>query len=242
MTRMLIIGPPGSGKGTQAERISERLGVVAISTGDIFRANVKGETPLGVEAKKYMDAGDFVPDSVTNKMVRDRLSEDDVEAGFLLDGYPRTTAQVDYLDDILAGADQKLDVVLQLTADDEELVTRLLGRAKETGRSDDNEGVIRHRLDLYHEQTEAVVAKYAERGILTQVDGIGAIDEVTDRVMEAIKEASGPPDRGDSAEALPALREEPCAVSRPLHHVQAPSAWRGPHRKEISDGIRPATD
>ena len=140
MTRMLIIGPPGSGKGTQAERISERLGVVAISTGDIFRANVKGETPLGVEAKKYMDAGDFVPDSVTNKMVRDRLSEDDVEDGFLLDGYPRTTAQVDYLDEILADGDQKLDVVLQLTADDEELVTRLLGRAKETGRSDDNEG------------------------------------------------------------------------------------------------------
>ena len=130
MTRMLIIGPPGSGKGTQAERISERLGVVAISTGDIFRANVKGETPLGIEAKKYMDAGDFVPDSVTNKMVRDRLSEDDVENGFLLDGYPRTTAQVDYLDGILADGDQKLDVVLQLTADDEELVTRLLGRAQ----------------------------------------------------------------------------------------------------------------
>ena len=172
MTRMLIIGPPGSGKGTQAERISERLGVVAISTGDIFRANVKGETPLGVEAKKYMDAGDSVPDSVTNKMVRDRLSEDDVEVGFLLDGYPRTTAQVDYLDAILADGDQKLDVVLQLTADDEELVKRLLGRAKETGRSDDNEGVIRHRLDLYHGQTEPVVAKYAERGILTQVDGI----------------------------------------------------------------------
>ena len=189
MTRMLIIGPPGSGKGTQAERISERLGVVAISTGDIFRANVKGETPLGIEAKKYMDAGDFVPDSVTNKMVRDRLSEDDVEDGFLLDGYPRTTAQVDYLDEILADGDQKLDVVLQLTADDEELVTRLLGRAKETGRSDDNEAVIRHRLDLYHEQTEAVVAKYAERGILTQVDGIGGIDEVTDRVMQAIKAA-----------------------------------------------------
>jgi adenylate kinase len=182
MTRMLIIGPPGSGKGTQAERISERLGVVAISTGDIFRANVKGETPLGVEAKKYMDAGDFVPDSVTNKMVRDRLSEDDVEPGFLLDGYPRTTAQVDYLDSILADTDQKLDVVLQL-------IKRLLGRAKETGRSDDNEGVIRHRLDLYHEQTEPVVAKYAERGILTQVDGIGGIDEVTERVMEAIKSA-----------------------------------------------------
>jgi adenylate kinase len=189
MTRMLIIGPPGSGKGTQAEQISGRLGVVAISTGDIFRANVKGETPLGIEAKKYMDAGDFVPDSVTNKMVRDRLSEPDVESGFLLDGYPRTTTQVDYLDEILAKGEEKLDVVLQLTADDEELVHRLLGRAKETGRSDDNEAVIRHRLDLYHEQTEAVVAKYAERAILTQVDGIGLIDEVTDRVMQVLKAA-----------------------------------------------------
>jgi adenylate kinase len=149
-----------------------------------------GETPRGVEAKRYMDAGDFVPDCVTNKMVRDRLSEDDAENGFLLDGYPRTTAQVDYLDEILAAGEQKLDVVLQLTADDDELVHRLLGRAKETGRSDDNEAVIRHRLDLYHGQTEAVVAKYAERGILTQVDGIGGIDEVTDRVMGAIENPS----------------------------------------------------
>jgi adenylate kinase len=189
MTRMLIIGPPGSGKGTQAQRISERLGVVEISTGDIFRANVKGETPLGIEAKKYMDKGDFVPDSVTNKTVRDRLSESDVETGFLLDGYPRTNAQVDYLDEILAKRDEKLDVVLQLTADDEELVHRLLGRAEETGRSDDNEAVIRHRLGLYYEQTEAVVAKYAERGILTQVDGIGPINDVTDRVMQAVKAA-----------------------------------------------------
>ncbi|WP_172804333.1 adenylate kinase [Arthrobacter sp. QXT-31] len=185
---MLIIGPPGSGKGTQAERISERLGVVPISTGDIFRTNVKEKTPLGVEAMKYMDAGDFVPDSVTNKMVRDRLNEADAEDGFLLDGYPRTTAQVHYLDDILAAGDQKLDVVLQLTADDDELVTRMLGRAKITGRNDDNEAVIRHRLDLYHEQTEAVVAKYAERGVLTQVDGTGKIDEVTVRVMHSIKE------------------------------------------------------
>lgn len=188
MTRMLVIGPPGSGKGTQAERISERLSVVAISTGDIFRTNVKGATPLGVEAMKYMDAGDFVPDSVTNKMVRDRLSEADVEDGFLLDGYPRTLAQVDYLDQILAASDQTLEVVLQLTADDEEIVTRLLGRAKVNGRNDDNEAVIRHRLDLYHEQTEAVVAKYITRGILTQVDGTGKIDEVTDRIMHSIKE------------------------------------------------------
>ncbi|WP_371745968.1 adenylate kinase [Arthrobacter oryzae] len=183
---MLIIGPPGSGKGTQAERISERLSVAAISTGDIFRAHVKGGTPLGVEAGKYMDAGDFVPDSVTNEMVRSRLSQDDVDNGFLLDGYPRTVAQIDYLDGVLAARELTLDVVLQLTADDEELVERLLGRARETGRSDDNEAVIRHRLDLYHEQTEAVVATYARRTILTRVDGIGAIDEVTDRVMDAI--------------------------------------------------------
>ena len=187
MTRMLIIGPPGSGKGTQAERISERLGVVAISTGDIFRANVKGCTPLGLEARKYIDNGDFVPDSVTNRMVRDRLLQEDAMSGFLLDGYPRTTCQVDELDDILASVDQVLDVVLQLTADDEELVSRLLHRAKETGRSDDNEAVIRHRLDLYHGQTEAVVAKYAERGILAQVDGLGGIDDVTNRVIRSLE-------------------------------------------------------
>ncbi|WP_198011584.1 MULTISPECIES: adenylate kinase [unclassified Arthrobacter] len=193
---MLIIGPPGSGKGTQAERISERLGVVAISTGDIFRANVKGGTPLGVEAKKYMDNGDFVPDSVTNEMVRSRLSQDDAKEGFLLDGYPRTVAQVDYLDGILASGDRKLGVVLQLTADDEELVSRLLGRARETGRSDDNESVIRHRLDLYHEQTEAVVARYAGRGILAQVDGIGGIEEVTDRVLGSIDDLLGVPVQG----------------------------------------------
>jgi len=187
MTRMLIIGPPGSGKGTQASRISERLGIVAISTGDIFRANVKEETPLGLEAKKYIDNGDFVPDSVTNNMVRDRLSQSDVEGGFLLDGYPRTTAQVDELDRILGENGQKLDVVLQLTADDEELVRRLLSRAELEGRADDTETVIRHRLDLYHEQTEAVVSRYRDRGIVAKVDGIGAIDEVTDRIMEALK-------------------------------------------------------
>ncbi|WP_171027420.1 adenylate kinase [Pseudarthrobacter sp. NamE2] len=183
---MLIIGPPGSGKGTQAERISKQLGIVAISTGAIFRANVKGQTPLGLTAQKYLDAGDFVPDSVTNKMVRHRISEADAKSGFMLDGYPRTVAQVDYLDLILAERDRKLDVVLELSADNEELVARLLGRAKETGRSDDNEAVIRHRLDLYNEQTEAVVARYARRGILTQVHGSGGIDDVTQRVLYSL--------------------------------------------------------
>jgi adenylate kinase len=182
---MLIIGPPGSGKGTQAERISERLGIVAISTGDIFRAHARGGTPLGIEARKYMDAGDFVPDSVTNEMVRSRLSQDDLEDGFLLDGYPRTPAQIEYLDGVLAAGEQTLDLVLELTADDEELVSRLLGRAREIGRSDDYEAVIRHRLDLYHQQTEGVVAMYAERGLLKRIDGIGGIDEVTARVMAA---------------------------------------------------------
>ncbi|MET3176417.1 UNVERIFIED_ORG: adenylate kinase [Arthrobacter sp. UYCu721] len=186
MTRMLIIGPPGSGKGTQAERISERLGVIAISVGDIFRTNVQGGTPLGVQTKKYMDAGDFVPDRITNKIVRNRLSKPDVEGGFLLDGYPRTTAQVDYLDSILADSDQRLDMVLVLTADDQELVARLLGRFKETGRTDDNGAVIRHRLDLYHEHTSAVVAKYAERDILHHVDGMGVISEVTDRLLKTV--------------------------------------------------------
>ncbi|PYI40366.1 adenylate kinase [Arthrobacter psychrolactophilus] len=189
MTRMLIIGPPGSGKGTQAERIVGELGIIAISTGDIFRANVKGETPLGLEAKKYMDNGDFVPDSVTNRMVRDRLAQSDVAEGFLLDGYPRTSSQVDELDDILGSAGVSLDIVLQLTADDEELVKRLLGRALETGRSDDTETVIRHRLDLYREQTEVVVSRYAERGILAKVDGLGEMDAVTARIMDAIKGA-----------------------------------------------------
>ena len=186
MTRMLIIGPPGSGKGTQAERITAELGIVAISTGDIFRANVKGKTPLGIEAKKYIDKGDFVPDSVTNNMVRARLAESDVADGFLLDGYPRTSPQVDELDDILASAGVELDIVVQLTADDEELVKRLLGRALDTGRTDDTEAVIRHRLDLYREQTEVVVARYAERGILAKVDGLGEMDDVTARVMDAI--------------------------------------------------------
>jgi adenylate kinase len=184
---MLIIGPPGSGKGTQASRISDRLGIVAISTGDIFRANVKEETPLGVEAKKYIDKGEFVPDSVTNNMVRDRLKQPDAADGFLLDGYPRTSGQVDELDSILAEAGSQLDIVLQLTADDEELVKRLLGRAAQEGRSDDNETVIRRRLALYHEQTEAVVSRYADRGIVATVDGIGDIDEVTERIMSALK-------------------------------------------------------
>ncbi|MGP5607654.1 adenylate kinase [Arthrobacter rhombi] len=187
MTRLLIIGPPGSGKGTQAARITEQLGIVAISTGYIFRANVKGGTPLGIEAKQYMDAGDYVPDSVTNRMVRDRLKQDDVAEGFLLDGYPRTSAQVDELDAILEENKTSLDIVLQLTADSDELVARLLKRAEVEGRADDTEEVIRHRLDVYEKQTQVVVDRYLERGIVRHVDGLGDIDEVTHRVMSALE-------------------------------------------------------
>ena len=186
MSKVLIIGPPGSGKGTQAGRIADHLGIVPISTGDIFRAHVKSKSPLGLEAKSYMDAGDFVPDSVTNRMVRTRLNEADLSNGFLLDGYPRTRAQVDYLDQILADNGQRIDAVLQVTAEDEELVRRLLIRAQEAGRSDDTEAVIRHRLDLYHEQTEATVSTYADRGILARVDGMGAVGEVTERLLLAL--------------------------------------------------------
>jgi adenylate kinase len=188
--RMLIIGPPGSGKGTQAERISKQLKIVAISTGSIFRSNVKELTPLGIKVKQYMDSGDFVPDHVTNKMVRDRLNEKDAENGFLLDGYPRTAAQVSYLDEILSRSDKKLDIVIQLTADDKELIARLLGRAKEDGRSDDTAAVIGHRLDLYHQQTETIVTAYSDRGILTRVDGIGPLGQVTERILRAIKDSN----------------------------------------------------
>lgn len=191
MTRMLIIGPPGSGKGTQASRITESLGIEAISTGDIFRFNVKEGTPLGVEAKKYIDAGDFVPDSVTNRMVEDRLSQEDVADGFLLDGYPRTRGQVEALDAMLERAGKQLDVVLQLTADNAELVKRLLGRAEQEGRADDTAEVIEHRLALYEKETQPLVDVYAERGLLVRVDGLGEISEVTERILEALKGKGG---------------------------------------------------
>ncbi|WP_105030264.1 adenylate kinase [Arthrobacter ruber] len=180
---MLIIGPPGAGKGTQAARIAERFGIPPISTGDIFRDNARRQTSLGMKAKAFLDSGDFVPDSVTNSMVRDRLAQRDVGNGFLLDGYPRTAAQVQELDDILRTNDVELNVVVQLTADEEELVRRLLRRADTDGRSDDTEAVIRHRLRIYREQTEAVVSLYDQRGIVTRINGVGTIDQVTERAL-----------------------------------------------------------
>lgn len=186
MTRMLLMGPPGSGKGTQATRIADKIGIVAISTGDIFRHNVKNMTELGQEAKRYMDAGDFVPDEVTNRMVADRIAQPDAAGGFLLDGYPRTAGQVEALDAMLREAGQALSAVVELEVEDAELVQRLLKRAEIEGRADDTEEVIQHRLDLYHRETESVIESYADRGIVARVDGTGQIDDVTERVLQAV--------------------------------------------------------
>ena len=151
--RLIMMGPPGAGKGTQAKFVAEHFGIPAISTGDIFRANVSQGTPLGVEAKRYMDAGEYVPDEVTNRMVRNRIGEPDAEPGFLLDGYPRTLAQVEELDDMIAATGHRLDAVVVLTVVEDELVGRLLQRAQVEGRADDTEDVIRRRQEIYTEQT-----------------------------------------------------------------------------------------
>jgi adenylate kinase len=184
--RLILMGPPGAGKGTQAKVIAAKLGVPAISTGDIFRANVSQQTPLGLEAKGYMDAGEYVPDSVTNAMVRDRINQDDARGGFLLDGYPRTVAQVEELDAMLADHKAAIDAVVVLTVDQDEIVARLLRRAETEGRADDTEEVIRRRQDVYAEQTAPLISVYAGRGVLTEVDGMGAVDEVSGRVFQAL--------------------------------------------------------
>ncbi|KTR41138.1 MULTISPECIES: adenylate kinase [Curtobacterium] len=184
--RLIIVGPPGAGKGTQAGRIAEGFGVPAISTGDIFRKNVSEGTPLGVQAKAIMDAGNYVPDELTNELVKSRLAEADAAQGFLLDGYPRTVGQVEYLDALLAEQGTAIDAVVQLVADQDALVARLLKRAEEQGRSDDNEETIRRRQEVYTEQTAPIVAAYAERGLVVDVDGLGGIDEVGDRIQAAL--------------------------------------------------------
>lgn len=190
-TRLVLLGPPGAGKGTQAARLAERLGVPAISTGDIFRANIKGGTPLGKTVQEYTSRGALVPDSVTNEMVRDRLAQDDVADGFLLDGYPRNVAQVAELDTILADAGLTLDLAVEITADPEVVVGRLLKRAEIEGREDDTEDVVRHRLDVYAQETAPIARVYADRGLLAQVDGIGDVDDVTERLVAAIGAPTG---------------------------------------------------
>ena len=186
MSRLLLIGPPGAGKGTQAALLAQAYGIPAISTGDIFRANVKAETELGLLAKSFMDKGEYVPDSVTNDLVRDRLSQEDTQKGFLLDGYPRTRDQVLELDDILQSNNQKLDAVVLLTADTDELVKRLLNRAQEQNRADDTEDVIRHRQNVYQEQTAPLIEIYSSRNMVIEIDGLGQVAEVTERILNAL--------------------------------------------------------
>jgi adenylate kinase len=212
--RLVLVGPPGAGKGTQAEFISAHLGVPKISTGDIFRANVSQGTPLGQEAKKFMDAGDLVPDEITVGMVQDRLSDDDARKGFLLDGFPRTVPQAETLDDLLLQAGTPLDVVLELVVDDDEVVRRLSGRrtCRNCGhiwhvdfdppttegicdscggelfqRDDDQADTIRHRLEVYYDQTSPLVGYYAEHGILVGIDAMGPVDDVTTRAIDALR-------------------------------------------------------
>jgi len=184
--RLLLIGPPGAGKGTQAAILAQTFNIPAISTGDIFRENVRNETDLGKRAKEFMDRGDNVPDSLTNELVADRIGQADCAAGFLLDGFPRTTAQVDALNGMLAEQGTALDAVVELVADVEIVVERLKKRAIEQGRTDDDESVVRHRLEVYREQTAPLIDLYGQTGLLVSVDGIGAIDEVTVRIMDKL--------------------------------------------------------
>lgn len=201
MTRLLIVGPPGAGKGTQAAVLADRFTVPAISTGDIFRANIKNGTELGKQVQEIVSSGGYVPDSLTNAIVQDRLHQADALDGFLLDGYPRTAEQVAELDRILAETGSQLDAVVQLIADPDEVVKRLLKRAAEQGRADDTEEVIRHRQDVYHEQTEPVIEAYSQRGLVVEVNGLGAVDEVSERMLEALAERGIIVNSGESASA-----------------------------------------
>ena len=184
--RLLIIGPPGAGKGTQAAKIAERYGVPAISTGDIFRANITGGTELGAKVQQIIERGELVPDSLTNEIVADRLQQPDAAQGFLLDGYPRTLDQVAALDAMLAPLGAELDAVILIEADVDEVVARLLKRAELEGRADDTEDVIRHRQDIYAAQTAPLVALFSERGKLVTVDGLGSVEGVAERIASGL--------------------------------------------------------
>jgi adenylate kinase len=212
--RIVLVGPPGAGKGTQAQFIASHLAIPKISTGDIFRYNVTRGTALGRQARDYMGRGDLVPDEITIAMVRDRLSEDDAQAGFLLDGFPRNVPQAETLKKMLAEWDARLVVVLELVVDEDEVVRRLSGRrtcrrcervwhvlydppAREGvcddcggelfQRDDDREETIRHRLEVYHEQTAPLVAFYADEGILIGIDATGPVEEITQRALAALR-------------------------------------------------------
>jgi len=185
--RLLIVGPQGSGKGTQGVRIAESFGIPVISTGDVFRANVSEGTELGEQVKSIIDAGQLVPDELTSAVVRDRLSQADAADGFLLDGYPRNLAQVMHLDEFLEGRDEQLDSVIVLAVPREESIARLSKRAHEQGRADDTDEAIAARLSIYETETSPIVGVYGTRGIVDEIDGVGTLDEITDRVIAALE-------------------------------------------------------
>jgi adenylate kinase len=178
--RIVLLGPPGAGKGTQAQKLADKLGVPHVSTGDLFRYNISNNTELGVEAKKYLDAGDLVPASLTNALVDDRLDDEDAKAGFILDGFPRSVEQAEALDQMLAKRNLSLDAVLEFRVPEEELVSRLQGR----GRADDTEDVIRNRFKVYRDETAPLLDYYSET--LTTVDAVGELDEVFTRALNAL--------------------------------------------------------
>jgi adenylate kinase len=179
--RLVLLGPPGAGKGTQAEKLSEKLGIPQISTGDLFRKNISEGTPLGVEAKRYLDAGDLVPSELTNKLVEDRIQDEDAAAGFILDGYPRSVDQAKALDEMLKNHSTKLDAVLEFSVSEAELFKRLSAR----GRADDTEDVIRNRMQVYRDETEPLLEYYRHNNLQT-VDAVGALDEVFARALRAL--------------------------------------------------------
>jgi adenylate kinase len=184
--RLLIVGPQGSGKGTQGIRIAESYGIPVVSTGDMFRANIKAGTPLGQKVTAILDKGDLVPDELTSEIVRDRLSQADAANGFLLDGYPRNTAQVGHLDEFLSSRGESLDAVILLDVPRAESIARLELRAAEQGRSDDTAEAIARRLDIYESETAPILEVYGARGIVDSIDGVGSLDEITERVLAAL--------------------------------------------------------
>jgi adenylate kinase len=188
--RLLIMGPPGAGKGTQAQRVAAHYEIPAISTGDIFRAMKTSDTPLARQLRAIVDSGGLVSDEITNAVVAERLTESDCVAGFLLDGYPRTLQQVEALDDFLASSGQSLDAVISLLADVDEVVDRLLKRAEVEGRSDDTADTIRRRQAIYLRETEPLLDVYRDRGLLVEVDGLGAVEDVSARLFAALDSRS----------------------------------------------------
>jgi adenylate kinase len=186
VTRLLIVGPPGAGKGTQSARLTTTFGIPAIATGDIFRANIANQTDLGKQVSAIIKSGEYVPDSLTNDLVASRIKEDDCADGFLLDGYPRTVDQLRFLDELLEAEGTALDAVIQLVADQDEIVSRLLKRAHEEGRSDDTPETIRHRQALYQRETAPLIAVYSDRGLVVQVDALGEVDDVAGRITAAL--------------------------------------------------------